>query len=188
MKKTILTLLVLMVFAVPVYAGGVNAGFDNSDADVAVAGFGNKGLCISAINFDATNSTGDVTFYRWNGVDSTEFSADEAAAQTALSTVYESGIATDAVVAYERADGSLAEVKTITGNATTGVITSPAIDFAYKDGDKVYEMEILFTWADVGTAAVTLENDNGLFCVPRGPVGAVITGGTMGYMSGFEKP
>lgn len=184
MRKFIIALTVLAViaFAVPVFAGAV-AGFDNSDTDVALGSGGR--VVVTDLAFDATNATDDVTIYISNG-DCTEFSADEAAAQTLLSTVYESAIATDAVLLIYRADGSYGEIKTASANSTAGVITVGAIDFAYKDGDKLCEAQTLFTWSNVGTDAVALSSDNGLFSV-RGPVGFTISAGTASYIAGFTE-
>lgn len=191
MRKIVFAVLALCLMAVPAFAGDwlpVGA-FDNSDTDIAIPGRSGYRTCVTAFKYDATNATDDINFYvKVGGLgNETVLSADEAAGQTAISTEYEDGIATDAVVIYERADGTYADIKTLSGNATTGVLTSAAIDRAFKKGDKVYETQVLFEYADVGTDATEITSSGaGLFCGPVGSgIGAVIDNNLMIYMSGF---
>ena len=190
MKKILFIVVAICLMVAPVYADWLPVGaFDNSDADIAIPGRSGYRTCVTAFKYDATNATDDIKFYvKVGGLgNETVLSADEAAAQTAISTEYEDGIATDAVVIYERADGTYADIKTLSGNATTGVLTSAAIDRAFKKGDKVYETQVLFEYADVGTDATEITSSgSGLFCGPVGSgIGAVIDNNLMIYMSGF---
>lgn len=187
MKKLVLLIVALLVIPGMVFAQGA---FDNTDTDLALPGKPGKTLCITDLAFDATNATDDINFYAPTG-DMTRLTADVAAAATLMTLAGTTGIATNAQVIIQRADGTYAETKALSAISTANVATVGALDAAYKEGDLVYEVSAWgIEYANVGTAAVTHQagGKGELFCAPYGqPLGAIIDAGLMIYMSGYYQ-
>jgi len=160
--------------------------FDNSDADIALPSKSGYRVCVAGWKFDATNATDDINVYSRTG-DETYITADVAAAGTEITLAASTGIATNAVVIIERSDGTYADIKSLSAIGTDLVATIGALDKAFKKGDRVFEVGILWEYADVGTdAAEFTSGGSGLFCGPVGsPLGAIIDANLMIYMSGF---
>jgi hypothetical protein len=182
--SVILLALALFLFAIcaPVIAEpqGAAGSFDNTDADLALAGRSGYQLCLSAIAYDATNATDDVNFWFATG-DTAKLTAAVTAGATTIALANTTGVATNAQVVFQHPDGRYAETK-----ALSAIDTVAALDYAYPKNTKVFEVAQAVEWANVGTDAATLNVTNGFLCAPRGsPIGAIIDANLMTYMSGF---
>lgn len=185
MKRTIVALMIVAV-AATAYAGRLfTAGNTTGYAVLPPAG---GYPVITAINFTATNGTGDLTVYEG---DDTEALCVAGKAASATTFVLDSctGIDdTDVVVIVQRHAASVMEAATVSScNDTTELITLGAGTANAYNGTRgfvFYEMRALTTWADVGTDAVSRTGDLWGGSLRNKPIAATLTAGTINYMSG----
>jgi hypothetical protein len=142
---------------------------------------------ITAANFEATNATGDFIVYEG---DATEVTSAAGKAATATTFIVNTcvGMDDDDIVVIEQLPsgtpieaGVMSSCVETTKVLTLSAGTTNAFNGTY--GFTFYEMKVLTTVADTGTAAVYLSGD--LFGGTRDkPMAAGLTAGTVHYLSG----
>ena len=165
----------------------------DSDVDIALPGKDGYRLCISGFQADADGAGDDITWYGSSG-DSTVLTGDEAIGQTVFAskqTAAQSGIGTTAITVLQRANGEYAEYGLLASfTALAPTWTAATVALFYK-GDYLIEMDLtLDVFNDIGTAAFTIDNPNGLFCgPPNSPILAIGSAGVwFEQMYGFYSP
>lgn len=162
-------------------------------AGLALPGIKGKRIVVTGFGTDLVGADDDLDWYTWTGLqtDETTFGADEAIAQTTLTARADPGFAdTSAFFFYERADGSYADIKAVSNYTSGGVITSEAIEKAFKKNDLIRLGEVLRVADDSVETIIAISNDYGLFTVPVGrPVGMVSeeTDGILNYLIGYYE-
>ena len=196
MKKLtiVFTMFCVLAFAGVVFGEALAVGvFGDSDVDIALPGKDGYKLCISGFQADAGTGTDDITWYGSSG-DRTVLTGDEAIGQTvfaAKTTAAVNGIGTTANTVLQRANGEYAEYGLLASyTALAPTWTAATVALFYK-GDYLIEMDLtLDVFNNIGTAAFTLDNPNGMFCgPPNSPILAIGSAGLwFEQMYGFYVP
>jgi hypothetical protein len=189
-KLSIFIVMLCLLF----YAGAAQAEaimvFGDADVDIALPGKNGKRLCITRFQYDADSAGDDITFYGSSG-DRTTLSGDEAIGQTvfaAKSGSTASGIGTTSATVLQKANGQYAEYGLLASYTALAPTWTAATVATFYAGDELIEMDLtLQTFSDVGTAAASLTNPNGLFCgPPNSPILAIGSAGVwFEIMTGF---
>ena len=200
MKKlfVIFVCLIALLITVPVMAESYFSAFGDAEDDtstIAVVPEDNSWIVVQSMKYVGAAATADLDFYTADNTVTT-FSADEAAAQTALSVTSCTGLDDNDFLVLVRAGGTAVEATQMSAcNDTTDVATVIATNNAYKKHDFIYEMvsagEIA---ANVGSGSSTTINGGGaaLLVGKRGKPIAIIEGSTSSvtfqWFSGTVKP
>jgi len=175
-KLTIFLALGLTVAMCSAAFGEAVGVFGNGEVDITLPGRDGQRLCITGIQYDANDSTDDITFYARGGDRAyITLTGDEAIGETTMAsnvTAAASGVGTTAEVILQRANGEYAEWVTL-ASFTALAPTVGATDMAFYEGDFMYEVESFMVFNDIGDAATYLQTPGAaLVC---GPVGSPVT-------------
>ena len=196
MKKLtiVFTLFIALAMTSVAFGGAMAVGvFGDSDVDIALPGKDGFQLCISGFQADADGAGDDITWYGSTG-SRTVLTGDEAIGQTvfaAATTAAVNGIGTTAITVLQRANGEYAEYGLLASYSSLAPTWTAATVALFYKGDHLIEMDLTIdVFADVGTAAFTMDNPNGLFCgPPNSPILAVGEAGLwFEQMYGFYIP
>jgi len=196
MKKLSICIAILSVvcFATVAMAESMAVGvFGDADVDIALPGRDGYRLVISGLQYDADGAGDDITFYGSSG-DKTVLTGDEAIGQTVFAskaTAAATGIGTTASTVLQRANGEYAEYGLLASYAALAPTWTAATVALFYEGDYLIEMDLtLDVFNDIGTAAVALDNPNGLFTgPPNSPILAIGSAGVwFEQMYGFYIP
>jgi len=194
MKRVFIALVCVLTFSGVAFAESVAVGVwgNDSDVDIALPGRDGYRLVITGINYTADTATDDITVYASTG-DKTQLTGDEAIGQTVFAsktTAAASGIATTAITVLQRANGEYAEYGLLASYSALAPTWTAATVAPFYEGDELIEMYAMDKFNNIGTAAVDLTNQHGLFSGP--PDSPILLIGSTGvffeYMTGFYVP
>ena len=177
--------ILVILFTVPVYAGGILTAGNTTGIAALPQCQGDP--TITAVNFEATNATGDLTVYEGDATEVVSAAGKASSATTFIVSTCVGMDDTDVVVIEQLPSGTPIEAGIMSSCVETTLVMTLAAGtanaFNGTAGFTFYEMQALTTVADAGTTSIYLSGD--LWGGTRNkPMAAGLTAGTIHYLSG----